>query len=77
VVANGPWALAVWALGFFAWAVVGAIATRNWRLVPLAPATVLVDYAFRVVLVVSLVKALRQPTVGECRWESPDRQAVA
>ena len=76
IATNGVAALGVWALGFFAWAVVGAIATRNWRLVPLAPATVLVDYAFRAVLFVSLVKAIRAPTVEECNWTSPTREAV-
>jgi len=66
----------LYASGYAAWSIVGAIALRKWRLAVLWPALLVLDWIARVNLVHAAIKALRQPT-AECRWESPARYAVA
>ena len=87
-VAGGPVAIAliaagVWwnplliaigtAVGYLAWTIPAAIALRKWRLVPLTPLLLLVDWLYRIVFLLALVKAIRQPVVASCAWESPPR----
>ena len=78
LVATGVWwnprlILLGTAIGYFAWTIPAAIALRKWRLVPLTPLLFVVDWLYRVVFVHALVKALRQPVVASCTWESPPR----
>jgi cellulose synthase/poly-beta-1,6-N-acetylglucosamine synthase-like glycosyltransferase len=69
-----PVRFALWyAVGVFAWVAVAAIATRSWRLVVMTPAIVLIDWIYRVTFLHALVKAVGQPRVEICRWESPAR----
>ena len=66
----------IYVAGYAAWSAVGAVALRNWRLLVLAPALLVLDWVARVNFAHAAVKAIRQPT-SECRWESPARYAVA
>jgi cellulose synthase/poly-beta-1,6-N-acetylglucosamine synthase-like glycosyltransferase len=66
----------VYAIGYAVWALIGAIALRNWRLFALWPALLVIDWISRVNLVHAAIKAVREPT-AECRWESPARYAAA
>jgi len=62
--------------GYAAWSTIGAIALRKWRLLVLWPALLVIDWVSRVNLIHAAIKAVRHPT-AECRWESPERYAVA
>jgi len=62
--------------GYAAWSTIGAIALRKWRLLVLWPALLVIDWISRVNLIHAAIKAVRHPT-AECRWESPERYAVA
>lgn len=64
--------VSMYALGYLAWAVVGAVALRNWRLVLMVPTLVAMDWIQRVLFVHAFVKAWREPT-SECKWVSPTR----
>ena len=66
----------LYAAGYAAWAAIGAIALRKWRLLVLFPALLIIDWIARVNLIHAAIKAIRQPTAA-CRWESPERYAVA
>jgi hypothetical protein len=69
-----PWLIvAGTAIGYFAWTIPAAVALRKWRLIPLTPLLVAVDWFYRAVLVHAFVKTLRQPVVASCTWESPPR----
>lgn len=69
-----PLTLVLWYFaGVTAWVGAGAIATRRWRLVLMAPAIVAIDWIYRVTFVHAFVKTLLQPRVQVCRWESPAR----
>jgi biofilm PGA synthesis N-glycosyltransferase PgaC len=61
------------AVGYFMWTIPAAIALRKWRLIPLTPFLLVVDWLYRVVFVHALVKTIRQPVVASCVWESPPR----
>lgn len=61
------------AVGYFVWTIPAAIALRRWRLIPLTPFFFVVDWLYRVVFVHAFVKAIRQPMVATCTWESPPR----
>jgi biofilm PGA synthesis N-glycosyltransferase PgaC len=65
--------LLLYGVGVLAWVSAGAIATKQWRLVLMAPAIVLIDWVYRVGFVHAFLKTLRQPRVEVCRWESPAR----
>ncbi len=69
--------LAIYVAGYFAWAAIGAVFLREWRLIPLAPALLAVDWLMRVNFMHALVKAIRQPTSESCRWVSPARYQTA
>lgn len=62
--------------GYAAWSTIGAIALRKWRLAVMWPALLVIDWIARVNLIHAVIKAIRQPT-SECRWESPERYALA
>ena len=63
--------------GYLAWTSVAAFALREWRLVVLTPAIVVIDVLYRVNFVHALVKTIRQPTVDSCKWDSPTRYRAA
>lgn len=68
-----PVLLAVYLAGYLVWTSIAAIALRRWRLVLLTPFVLVFDWLYRVNFAHALVKALRQPRVTSCRWESPSR----
>lgn len=70
-----PRMLAIYFGGYLAWSVVGAIALRRWRLVVMTPFVIAFDWLYRINFAHALVKALRQPVVESCVWESPTRYA--
>ena len=67
------WAIAAVVVGYFAWTIPAACLTKRWRLVPMTPAFIVIDWIYRVVFVHAIVKAIREPNVQSCRWESPAR----
>ena len=67
--------LALYLAGYVAWAVVGAIALRRWRLILLFPYLIAMDWMQRAVTVHGAIRAVRQPE-AECRWTSPPRFAT-
>jgi cellulose synthase/poly-beta-1,6-N-acetylglucosamine synthase-like glycosyltransferase len=56
-----------------AWMAAAAIAMRRPRLLALAPALLALDLVYRATMVHAAYKAIRQPRVETCRWESPER----
>jgi len=66
-------AIAFYLGGYLAWTGAAAIATRRWRLIPMTPAVMVIDWIYRVIFVHALIKAIRSPVVADCRWESPER----
>lgn len=69
--------LGAYVVGYFIWAAIGAVFLRQWRLIPLAPALLAMDWLMRVNFVHALVKAVRQPKTESCRWVSPARYQTA
>ncbi len=67
--------LAIYLAGYVAWAIIGAIALRRWRLIPLFPYLIAMDWMQRAVTIHGAIRALRQPE-AECRWISPPRFAT-
>jgi poly-beta-1,6-N-acetyl-D-glucosamine synthase len=67
------WLLVGIAAGYLVWTIAAACCTRKWRLVVMTPAFIVVDWLYRVVFIHALCKAIRQPVVASCRWESPAR----
>jgi hypothetical protein len=65
--------LAIYVVGYFVWAAIGAAFLGQWRLIPLAPALMAMDWLMRVNFIHALIKAIRQPTTESCRWVSPAR----
>ena len=63
-------------IGYLIWTAIVAIALRRIELLVLFPAIVIVDYIYRWIFVVATIKAIRQPTVEVCRWDSPTRIAM-
>jgi cellulose synthase/poly-beta-1,6-N-acetylglucosamine synthase-like glycosyltransferase len=59
--------------GYLAWIVPAAVALRKWRLLVMAPVFILIDWLYRVVFLHAAAKAVRQPVVASCKWESPAR----
>lgn len=68
-------ALATMSVGYVLWIVLAAWRLGRPRLVVLAPMIILLDFVYRVIMVHALVKAIRQPTVAKCVWESPARMS--
>ena len=65
--------LVIYLTGYFAWTTLAALATRQWRIVVMTPAIMLIDVIYRITFVHALVKTIRQPRVSTCRWVSPVR----
>lgn len=57
------------------WIFAAAIMLGHPQLVLLAPGIIVIDLLYRVIFVHALIKALRQPTVTACKWDSPTRFA--
>jgi cellulose synthase/poly-beta-1,6-N-acetylglucosamine synthase-like glycosyltransferase len=55
------------------WVTLAAVATGKWRMVPMAPAFVVIDWIYRATFVHAFIKTIRQPKIEVCRWESPAR----
>jgi poly-beta-1,6-N-acetyl-D-glucosamine synthase len=71
---GNPVRFALWYVaGVLAWVGIAAVATRSWRMVVMTPAILLIDWTYRVTFLHALAKAIRQPRVEACRWESPAR----
>lgn len=62
----------VYLLGYAAWATVGAIALRKWRLMLLFPLLLIIDWASRVNFIHAFCRTIKEPT-SSCKWESPER----
>jgi poly-beta-1,6-N-acetyl-D-glucosamine synthase len=79
--ATNPEGLGRFALAYVGgYALVGALAatfSRNWRMLVLWPAMFVYDLMYRVVQIHGFVKAIRQPVVASCKWDSPARYAPA
>jgi cellulose synthase/poly-beta-1,6-N-acetylglucosamine synthase-like glycosyltransferase len=70
---NIPFGLLLLCAGYAVWVSIAAIAMKLPRLLLFIPAIVVIDFLFRVVMVHGLIKAIRQKTVENCVWESPER----
>jgi biofilm PGA synthesis N-glycosyltransferase PgaC len=55
------------------WVTLAAAATGKWRMIPMAPAFVVIDWIYRATFVHAFIKTVRQPKIEVCRWESPAR----
>ncbi|MFX0593876.1 glycosyltransferase [Melissospora conviva] len=58
------------------WVSLAAWRLRRPQLVLLIPAILFADMVYRVIFVHALVKAIREPTVDRCVWDSPERIRV-
>lgn len=58
------------------WVSLAAWRLRRPQLVLLIPAILFADLVYRVIFVHALVKAIREPTVDRCVWDSPERIRV-
>ena len=75
------WINPLWLAVFYvgtsvAWISVAAVALRKPRLILLAPAILALDLVYRVTMLHAMVKAVRQPCVECCKWDSPARFEV-
>jgi poly-beta-1,6-N-acetyl-D-glucosamine synthase len=73
-----PWIDPLWFLGAYLatsglWIAVGALALRKPRLFLLAPALLVLDLVYRATMLHALAKAIVQPHIDVCRWDSPER----
>lgn len=73
---RNPWVYAFYFGGYAGWVAAAALQLRRPRLILFVPAIALGDLLYRIVFVHAVVKALRQPTVAHCKWESPTRIPV-
>lgn len=64
-------------IGYILWGLVASIALRRVELLLLMPAIVAIDFIYRWIFVQALYEAWKEPTVEECRWESPARIALS
>jgi len=67
------WWLVVYVVAGVAWISVAATALRKPRLVVLAPALLVLDAVYRVIMLHAAIKAVVSPTIEICKWESPER----
>ncbi|WP_243710558.1 hypothetical protein [Micromonospora sp. KC213] len=63
--------------GHALWVALAAWRLRCPRLLLFLPVIVVADQLYRVIMVHAVVKAIRQPTVDRCVWDSPARFAVS
>lgn len=68
-----PLAAALYLAGYGAWIACAAVQLRRPRLILFIPVIAVTDLLYRVIFVHALIKALRQPTVEKCVWDSPTR----
>lgn len=69
-------AIAVLFIGLYClWIFAAAITLGHPQLILLAPVIIVIDLLYRVIFVHALIKAIRQPTVEACKWDSPTRFA--
>jgi hypothetical protein len=57
----------------FVWITIAACVLRKPRLILLAPAVLALDLVYRVTMLHATVKAILQPRVTHCSWDSPTR----
>lgn len=62
-------------LGYFIWTIPAAVCLKKWRLIPMTPFFIVIDWIYRIVFVHAFLRTLRRPRVEDCRWESPVRYA--
>jgi poly-beta-1,6-N-acetyl-D-glucosamine synthase len=74
---QAPIFVLVFFAGYSFWIVIASIGLRKPRLVLFVIPIIVTDFIYRFLFVHALVKALRQPTVEHCVWESPTRIATA
>lgn len=60
-------------VGYSLWVLAAALSLQKSRLLLFIPSIIFVDFLFRIIMVHSLIKAIRQPTVESCVWKSPKR----
>lgn len=70
---KAPIVLVLYLGGYGLWVGAAAIQLRRPLLIIFIPAIIVGDLVYRVVFVHAFIKALRQPTVENCVWESPTR----
>lgn len=70
---NPLWVAAFYLGSSFVWITIAACAMRKPRLILLAPAIIALDLVYRVTMLHATVKAIRQPRVAQCKWDSPTR----
>jgi len=70
---NLPIELLLLSAGYAVWIAIAAAALKLPRLLLFIPAIMVIDFLFRAVMVHGLIKAMRQKTVENCVWESPER----
>lgn len=72
-IGNPPLFAALYLSGYLIWASLAAIATKKWQLVFMFPVLLVIDWLYRAVFVRAIVKTIQQPTVENCKWDSPAR----
>lgn len=72
---HAPLVLLTFVAGYGIWVTAAAIQLRHFHLVLFIPAIFVGDFIYRYIFVHALIKALREPTVEDCVWESPTRIA--
>ena len=70
---RNPYVLLSFVGGYGIWVVVCAVALRKLRLIFFIPVIIVADLIYRFIFVHALIKAIRQPTVKDCKWDSPAR----
>jgi cellulose synthase/poly-beta-1,6-N-acetylglucosamine synthase-like glycosyltransferase len=74
---NAPIFLTIFFAGYSFWVVAASIGLRQPRLLLFILPIMAVDIVYRFLFVHAFIKALRQPTVDNCVWESPARITTA
>jgi cellulose synthase/poly-beta-1,6-N-acetylglucosamine synthase-like glycosyltransferase len=74
----GTWINPLWIAAFylgssFAWIAIAATVMRKPQLILLAPAIVALDLVYRLTMLHAFGKAIVQPRVEQCKWDSPTR----
>ena len=72
---HAPWLLLTYIAGYALWVIAAAIQLRQYHLILFSPAIFVSDFIYRFIFVHALIKAIREPTVENCVWESPTRMA--
>ncbi len=67
------WFLVGVPVGYVVWTIPAAVCLKQWRLIPMTPCFIVIDWIYRIVFIHAFLRTLRQPLVRDCRWESPVR----